>query len=614
MSVSIFMFHDVKDPPFQYQKRYIMRSFLRIKTFIERINYIQKNYEVICLKKLVSNELTLLSNKEYAVLTFDDGMKDHYDNVFPILKSRNLPATFFIPVNCVTKQELIHCHKIQYLIASFEDLKVLVEEFFDTLNFFRNSYSLKSKEELWNEFSVSTFNKRANWWSLEEIFITRILREGLTYELRNTIIDIMFEQFVKLKENIYMNMDNVREIYNTPGFTIGGHGLTSYNLKDINIEQCNIEVSESKKFLEELGENCFLFSYPNGGVTSEIEQILKENGFTGAVTTIQEKISSNNCVNNLQLPRFDGSQYTFSPKIVMCGIQEQGIDILYHLREQGIKVTHVITIDEIEATKQKASGWIDYTNKLPNDVEIYHAKNYSFRTKEDYEYFHTQRFDILILGGWQRLISGPILRLIKYGSIGQHGSSEFLPKFRGRSPINWSIILGKKRLIWHLFFMTAGIDDGEIIDFEVFDINDWDTCETVYYKVAIAVKYMLSKNIPKILNGKFETYKQLGEPTFYEKRTPDDGKIDWNSSMYHIYNLIRGVTKPYPGAFTMKGDTKIMIWKAQPFTTGLSFYIEKKYGEIVEVFENSYVVKAEEGLLLITESDDINPNKGDFYC
>ena len=49
----------------------------------------------------------------------------------------------------------------------------------------------------------------------------------------------MFEQFVKLKENIYMNMDNVREIYNTPGFTIGGHGLTSYNLKDINIEiQC----------------------------------------------------------------------------------------------------------------------------------------------------------------------------------------------------------------------------------------------------------------------------------------------------------------------------------------------------------------------------------------
>ena len=71
----------------------------------------------------------------------------------------------------------------------------------------------------------------------------------------------------------------------------------------------------------------------------------------------------------------------------------------------------------------------------------------------------------MILGGWQRLVPDKILKTLKYGGLGQHGSSEFLPKFRGRSPLNWSIIMGKRRLIWNLFVMTSGIDDGDIVDF-----------------------------------------------------------------------------------------------------------------------------------------------------
>ena len=210
-----------------------------------------------------------------------------------------------------------------------------------------------------------------------------------------------------------------------------------------------------------------------------------------------------------------------------------------------------------------------------------------------------------MLGGWQRLIPDTILNTIKHGGIGQHGSSELLPKGRGRSPLNWSIILNRKRLIWNIFFMTPGIDDGYIIDNRNVNINSFDTCKTLYYKVSIIVKNMYLENIPKILNNQIVGTRQKGIPTFYEKRTPDDGLIDWNKPMEDIYNLIRAVTYPYPGAFTFNGLNKIYIWKAQPFDNNIT-YPNAKYGEIVEIFENEFIVNCMDGLLLVTQHDAPN--------
>ena len=73
-----------------------------------------------------------------------------------------------------------------------------------------------------------------------------------------------------------------------------------------------------------------------------------------------------------------------------------------------------------------------------------------------------------------------ILETIKICGIGSHGSSELLPKGRGRSPVNWSIIEGKKQFNLQLFMLTPGIDDGDIIYHETFDINEWDTCKSCW--------------------------------------------------------------------------------------------------------------------------------------
>jgi methionyl-tRNA formyltransferase len=302
-------------------------------------------------------------------------------------------------------------------------------------------------------------------------------------------------------------------------------------------------------------------------------------------------------------------------KIVLCGIQEQGKEIIRFLYDNGIKVTHIVTIPKEVAIKNKSDDtWVSYEDLSEElDIPIYYAKSYSFKHDDDISYFKNNRFDILLLGGWQRLISGEILETIKICAIGQHGSPEFLPSGRGRSPLNWSIILGRKRLVWNLFKLESGVDNGDIIDYQIFQINDSDTCKTLYYKVSVSVKHMLLRSIPKLLDGTLEFKKQVGEPTYFDKRTPEDGKIGWDKPVLDTHNLIRGVTKPYPGAFTMLGNEKIMIWEAQIWDEFLDFYKDNKYGEIVEIFDNEFVVKCYGGLLLVTDHEDKNLYIGKTY-
>lgn len=293
-------------------------------------------------------------------------------------------------------------------------------------------------------------------------------------------------------------------------------------------------------------------------------------------------------------------------KIVLCGIQSQGIDIIDFLYKKGIKITNIVTISEDLAIKNKSeSSWVSYEEiSKKYNIPIYYAKSYNLKDKSDIDFFIENKFYILLLGGWQRLISKNILKNIKF-PIGQHGSPDPLPKGRGRSPVNWSILKNKKRLVWNLFLLDENIDSGDVIDTEIFDINKFDDCETLYFKISISVKYMLLRTIPKLIKSEDIRKKQIGNPTYYLKRTEKDGKIDWNNSINDIYNLVRSVTKPYPGAYTDYNGIKIKIWKCQIFDTKLNFYFDREYGEIIEIFnDNKFLINCSEGLLLVTDHED----------
>ena len=151
--------------------------------------------------------------------------------------------------------------------------------------------------------------------------------------------------------------------------------------------------------------------------------------------------------------------------------------------------------------------------------------------------------------------------------------------------------------------MKPGVDDGDVFAYKMVDINPWDDCHTIYLKNAVVTNEILREYIPKLLDGDFEMIPQKGEALHYSKRTPEMGKIDWaHLDLFQVYNLIRALTKPYPGAFSIIKDKQIRIWKAQPFDTRIDlpgFDI----GVVTYVFDHSFVVKCLGGLLLITNYD-----------
>ncbi len=240
-------------------------------------------------------------------------------------------------------------------------------------------------------------------------------------------------------------------------------------------------------------------------------------------------------------------------------------------------------------------------------IPCHQVRSYTLSDAADRAYFETERFDLLCVLGWERLIPDTVLRTLGRFACGMHGSAFGLPRGRGRSPMNWSIITGQTRFITSLFRYTPGMDDGDILGSRTFEINDHDTIETLHHKNRVAMLQVLTECLPKIASGEIVlTAQPGGMPTYYPKRAPEDGLIDWSASTRAIHRLVRAVAPPYPGAFAHLDGRRIDIMAAQPFDAAL-FGAGAAAGTIVDVSRaaGNFVVKTVDGSLLVTGFDGI---------
>jgi methionyl-tRNA formyltransferase len=297
---------------------------------------------------------------------------------------------------------------------------------------------------------------------------------------------------------------------------------------------------------------------------------------------------------------------TASKRIVMCGCAEVGANLISSLIDAGVQFSHFVALTPEQGTKYTISGYADLRPLAgKHRIPVYVPKSYALTDAADVAFFREGRFDLLIQGGWQRLFPQAVLETLSIGAIGVHGSADFLPKGRGRSPLNWSLIEGRRRFLLHLYLIKPGVDDGDVFAVEDFDITPYDDIETLYLKVAIAARRMLLDRIPDLLAGKVRFRPQRGEPSYYAKRTPEDGRIDWESMDVHqIYNFVRAQTRPYPGAFGPIDGRMLRIWKARPFDTRLD-YPGASYGSVVEQFGQRLLVNCRGGLLLVEDHEVI---------
>jgi len=172
--------------------------------------------------------------------------------------------------------------------------------------------------------------------------------------------------------------------------------------------------------------------------------------------------------------------------------------------------------------------------------------------------------------------------------------------------MNWSLLQGRKVFYTHLFQYRPGVDDGPVAGVQTFDISVHDTCHTLHLKNMISMVKLCGRLLPSILDGTAElTAQPKSKPSYWPKRTAEDGLMCWEDSTEDLYNLIRAVTRPFPGAFTFLDNDpskKVLIWRAIPFDAKVQ-WPGSQPGEILEVFyDGSFVVRTGDSTLLVLES------------
>ena len=169
--------------------------------------------------------------------------------------------------------------------------------------------------------------------------------------------------------------------------------------------------------------------------------------------------------------------------------------------------------------------------------------------------------DILFSFYYRNMLKKEILDLAPMGALNLHGS--LLPKYRGRCPLNWVLVHGEKETGVTLHYMTPKPDNGDIVGQKKVGISEDDTAQTLMGKLVASTHDLLDELLPKLAKGNAPRIPQDHKAaSYFGGRKPEDGLIDWSKSAEEIRNLVRAVTHPYPGAYTLLGERKIFVWKA----------------------------------------------------
>lgn len=156
--------------------------------------------------------------------------------------------------------------------------------------------------------------------------------------------------------------------------------------------------------------------------------------------------------------------------------------------------------------------------------------------------------DFLFSFYYRQMLKPALLACARRGAYNMHGS--LLPRYRGRVPVNWAVLLGEHETGATLHCMVEKPDAGAIVARQAVPILPDDTAREVFDKVVLAAEMCLVAVLPGLTSGTApHEPMDLAQGSYYGARRPEDGRIDWTKSAQEIHNLVRAVAPPYPGAF-----------------------------------------------------------------
>ncbi len=274
-TVNIIAYHRVVADIAKAESESYYGLVVSAETFRRHCELLKRSYNVVSLEtagQVVKGKRN--SHRPIAVLTFDDGYLDFYEEAFPILKQLGLPATVFLPTECIGQNVPLAHDRIFWLLRlaaknglpvapALERAGVPAE----VIKPFRHTRYLPALTE-----------------SL--VHLPAAVREFAITELERAVP--AFDKYPR--EYQLLNWDQVREMADA-GISFGGHTSNHVVLPLENVDMAESEIEASKRELElQLGQEVTTFAYPNGEFDPAVRRLVARAGYRIAVTT-EKKIN-----------------------------------------------------------------------------------------------------------------------------------------------------------------------------------------------------------------------------------------------------------------------------------------------------------------------------------
>jgi methionyl-tRNA formyltransferase len=243
---------------------------------------------------------------------------------------------------------------------------------------------------------------------------------------------------------------------------------------------------------------------------------------------------------------------------VVFAYSEVGVRCLRELLAQEVKIPVVFT----HADDAHENQWFGSVRQLAAERGLRVETPDDPNTIEWIAEGRRARPDFVFSFYYRHMLSGAWLALPAHGALNMHGS--LLPKYRGRAPVHWAIIHGETLTGASLHYMLEKPDAGALVDQQPVPILENDTALVVSMKVAEAAQRVLRRSLPKLIAGNATARAlDLAQGSYFGRRRPEDGRIDWHAGARTIHDLVRAVAPPFPGAFTEVDGHRLEVWQTR---------------------------------------------------
>lgn len=221
------------------------------------------------------------------------------------------------------------------------------------------------------------------------------------------------------------------------------------------------------------------------------------------------------------------------------------------------------------------------------------------KDKKVFNFIKDLKPNLIWVTDYRYILPPKILSEATIAAVNLHPS--LLPKYRGRASLNWAILNGEKEVGLTAHLIDKNVDSGDIL-----------AQEKIYIGKKMGIGEILKKLIPVYKNITIKVIsmfdckliKKIPQNNLlastYPARKPEDGIICWTDSSNKINNLVRSVSRPYPGAFTKIKKTQIYIWKSVPIKSDTNSNFVP--GTIIKCFKNKeFIIKCGKGKLKIVD-------------